>query len=259
MRSGELADLAGVTVRTLRHYHQIGLLPEPARGGNGYRDYSVHDLVAVLRIRRMAELGIPLDEIGDARSTPDGTAATNAATNEATLDALDAELVERIAQLQARRATIAALRSEGSELDLPPEFARFARLFGDQRAADAVDMDRELFLLLSHLSAPAERTALLALLERLAVLGDTPVARAAQRRFDELTPDAGDPARAALAREFFDLYAAILRDTDDSDQPAAPAAAPAVVARLVAEYTRDRLNAAQADVLARIEARLGSS
>lgn len=255
MRSGELADLAGVTVRTLRHYHQIGLLPEPARGGNGYRDYSVHDLVAVLRIRRMAELGIPLDEIGDARTSPDGAAATN----EATLDALDAELVERIAQLQARRATIAALRSEGSELDLPPEFARFARLFGDQRAADAVDMDRELFLLLSHLSAPAERTALLALLERLAVLGDTPAARAAQRRFDELTPDAGEPVRAALAREFFDLYAAILRDTDDSDQPAAPAAAPAVVARLVAEYTRDRLNAAQADVLARIEARLGSS
>ena len=46
MRSGELAALAGVTVRTLRHYHQIGLLPEPERGGNGYRDYDVHDLLA---------------------------------------------------------------------------------------------------------------------------------------------------------------------------------------------------------------------
>ena len=36
LRSGDVAKLAGVTVRTLRHYRRIGLLPEPPRDDNGY-------------------------------------------------------------------------------------------------------------------------------------------------------------------------------------------------------------------------------
>ncbi|WP_270479843.1 MerR family DNA-binding transcriptional regulator [Collinsella tanakaei] len=51
MKSNELAKLAGVTVRTLRHYHAIGLLDEPPRQANGYRDYRPEDLLRVLRIR----------------------------------------------------------------------------------------------------------------------------------------------------------------------------------------------------------------
>ena len=60
MRSGELARLAGVTVRALRHYHRVGVLVEPDRGPNGYRAYAVHDLIRVLRIKRLASLGVPL-------------------------------------------------------------------------------------------------------------------------------------------------------------------------------------------------------
>ena len=51
VKSNELAKLAGVTVRTLRHYHAIGLLDEPPRQANGYRDYRPEDLLRVLRIR----------------------------------------------------------------------------------------------------------------------------------------------------------------------------------------------------------------
>lgn len=39
MRIGEFAELVGVTTRTVRHYHHIGLLPEPDRSANGYRIY----------------------------------------------------------------------------------------------------------------------------------------------------------------------------------------------------------------------------
>ena len=53
MKSSEIAKLAGVSVRTLRHYHAIGLLPEPPRGENGYRDYSAGDLARLLRIKRL--------------------------------------------------------------------------------------------------------------------------------------------------------------------------------------------------------------
>ena len=61
MRSREIAGAAGVTVKT--HYHRIGLLPEPPRSENGYRDYRVEDLVLLLRIRRFADLGFSLGAI----------------------------------------------------------------------------------------------------------------------------------------------------------------------------------------------------
>ncbi|UFU03076.1 MerR family transcriptional regulator [Ruania suaedae] len=63
MRIGELAELAGVTSRTVRHYHQIGLLPEPERRFNGYREYSVLDATRLLRIRHLVGLGLGLDRI----------------------------------------------------------------------------------------------------------------------------------------------------------------------------------------------------
>ncbi len=50
MRSRKPASLAGVTVRTIRHYHQIDLLAEPPRDANGYRRYGVQHLVRLLRI-----------------------------------------------------------------------------------------------------------------------------------------------------------------------------------------------------------------
>ena len=58
MRSKEMAKLAGVSVRTLRHYHSLGLMPEPERSANGYRDYSPADLARLLRIKRLASLGL---------------------------------------------------------------------------------------------------------------------------------------------------------------------------------------------------------
>ncbi|MEV6609966.1 MerR family transcriptional regulator [Kutzneria sp. NPDC051319] len=72
MRIGELAGLAGVTTRTVRHYHRIGLLPEPSRRENGYRRYELRDLVLLLRTRRLVELGLSLEEAADALSSDNG-------------------------------------------------------------------------------------------------------------------------------------------------------------------------------------------
>ncbi len=71
MRIGELAELAGVTSRTVRHYHQIGLLPEPERRINGYREYSVLDVTRMLRIRHLVGLGLGLDRIRGLLDLPD--------------------------------------------------------------------------------------------------------------------------------------------------------------------------------------------
>lgn len=65
MRIGELAAPVGASARTVRHYHHLGLLPEPVRPANGYREYGLRDAVVPARVRRLAELGLSLDEIRD--------------------------------------------------------------------------------------------------------------------------------------------------------------------------------------------------
>lgn len=63
MKIGQLAAFAGTTTRTVRHYHRLGLLPEPSRQSNGYRNYTVADGVRLLRIRRLATNGVPLGSV----------------------------------------------------------------------------------------------------------------------------------------------------------------------------------------------------
>ena len=60
---GQVASYAGVTVRAVRHYHQIGLLPEPERDRSGYRSYDAATLVRLIRIRTLAEAGVPLARV----------------------------------------------------------------------------------------------------------------------------------------------------------------------------------------------------
>ena len=59
----QLAAYAGVTVRAVRHYHQIGLLPEPERDHSGYRTYDAAAVVRLIRIRTLAEAGVPLARV----------------------------------------------------------------------------------------------------------------------------------------------------------------------------------------------------
>lgn len=65
MRIGEVAALAGVSTRTVRHYHDIKVLPEPERRLNGYREYSILDAVRLLRIRHLVAIGLPLEKVSD--------------------------------------------------------------------------------------------------------------------------------------------------------------------------------------------------
>lgn len=118
MRSSDLARLAGVSVRTLRHYHQIGLLAEPERSANGYRDYAASDLVRVLRVRRLADLGVPLARIDPTADVEDE------------LTRLDEQYAQQIEELQARRDMITALREHGTHVDTPAYAQRYLDALG---------------------------------------------------------------------------------------------------------------------------------
>src|SRR6266446_7403414 len=62
-RSGELAELAGVSTDTLRHYEQKGVLARPPRKANAYRQYPASALQRVRLIRRALAVGFTLNEL----------------------------------------------------------------------------------------------------------------------------------------------------------------------------------------------------
>ncbi|MCZ2807536.1 MerR family transcriptional regulator [Modestobacter sp. VKM Ac-2983] len=102
---GALARLAGTTTRTIRHYHAVGLLPEPSRLSNGYRDYDAHDAAQLLRVRRLVELGLSLPGVTAAL----GSHPTPGAGVRDALLALDADLAQQAETIGARRRQLADL------------------------------------------------------------------------------------------------------------------------------------------------------
>src|SRR3954449_3683145 len=74
---GELAGLAGVTVRTLHHYDRIGLLSPSQRTSAGYRRYAPTDLDRLQQVLFYRELGFPLEEVATLLDDPDADPAAH--------------------------------------------------------------------------------------------------------------------------------------------------------------------------------------
>lgn len=193
MRSKEIAELAGVTVRTLRHYHAIGLLPEPPRAENGYREYGAEGLVRLLRIKRLSALGFPLSRIGEVLDEMDANLEEASGPNaDAALDELDRELELEIARLQEQRRTIALLKRERLDPDLPVRFARAAKtLMGNALETAPVRADeRQALLIAGHLYTDEDTAELERVVAALDEHGLLDRLRAIQARFDDLSPEA---------------------------------------------------------------------
>lgn len=133
---GRLASYAGVTIRAVRHYHQIGLLPEPERDASGYRTYDAGAVVRLIRIRTLAEAGVPLARVRELLDADPETFA--AATAE-----IDRQLRAQIRALQEHRRRIARLGSSDS-LAVPVEVADYLdrlRAMGAPEAAITPERD----------------------------------------------------------------------------------------------------------------------
>src|ERR1700732_2758202 len=114
---GQLAAYAGVTVRAVRHYHQIGLLPEPERDASGYRRYGATAVVSLIKIRTLANAGVPLSQIGQMLEA-DAPAFAEA------VQRIDSHLRDEIERLEPSRKQIAQLAA-GDSLALPPEVVSY--------------------------------------------------------------------------------------------------------------------------------------
>jgi len=109
----QLASYAGVTVRAVRHYHAKGLLPEPERDHSGYRRYNAAAVVELVRIRTLADAGVPLSRVRELLAAGDQEFA-------AAVEDIDHRLRAEIRELQRHRERIAKLAA-GDSLALPPE------------------------------------------------------------------------------------------------------------------------------------------
>ena len=100
MQIGELARQTGCAVDTIRYYEKQGLLPEPARQDNGYRDYASTHLERLAFIRHCRALEMPLADIRRLLSALDAPGKPHA-----DVDQLVQEQIERVrARLKSMRA-----------------------------------------------------------------------------------------------------------------------------------------------------------
>lgn len=130
VKIGDAAAFAGTTPRAIRHYHEIGLLPEPERGVDGRR-YGYDDMIRILWIRKMAGAGISLDDMR--------AAFDQALRMEEILSRLEDTLAAQEAEIKRQRAAVQRLQAVGSPLGLLSELVtdRLSQLPpGELRASD---------------------------------------------------------------------------------------------------------------------------
>ena len=122
MRIGQVAELAGVTARAVRHYHRLGLLPEPRRRGNGYREYGVDDLFRLLRIRSLAASGVPLARVGALLAPPEAALGLTVDDLRELVRANDEQVAELTRRGDALRKLLAQAETGQSPTSLSPEY-----------------------------------------------------------------------------------------------------------------------------------------
>ena len=107
LRSGEVAELAGVNIQTLRYYERRGLLAAPDRSLGGHRLYPP-DTVALLQVIKAAQrLGFTLDEVAELLAT--------GRRRHPTPD-LRQRAIDKIAEIDARIEDLTAIRGALSEV-----------------------------------------------------------------------------------------------------------------------------------------------
>ncbi|WNY33974.1 MerR family transcriptional regulator [Curtobacterium flaccumfaciens] len=103
MRIGELADRTGLSIRTVRHYDDVGLLHPTGRTEGGFRLYSDDDLHRLLVIRRMKPLGYSLEQMAELLGILDGLETADGIER----DRLQAQLDAHVVDTEERRAKLA--------------------------------------------------------------------------------------------------------------------------------------------------------
>ncbi|MCX4706570.1 MerR family transcriptional regulator [Streptomyces sp. NBC_01373] len=202
---GQLAKYVGVSIKTIRVYHDKGLLPEPDRDASGYRRYGAKDAIDLIKIRTLAESGVPLARIRDLRS------ASDEEFQEA-LHEIDDDLTARIHGLRATQRRLRQLAA-GQPAPLPIEVgAHLEDLARWGFTPRWVDLQRDLWILVF---ATHPEQAITLFHDQAEALAD-PVLRRLFLDYDQAHDlDADDPRIDDLARRITEAT----RDRYGPDEP----------------------------------------
>jgi DNA-binding transcriptional MerR regulator len=188
---GQLAAYAGVTVRAVRHYHQIGLLPEPERDASGYRRYGARAVVSLIKIRTLANAGVPLSQIGQMLEA-------DASTFAEAVQKIDNHLRDEIGRLETSRKQIAKLSAVDS-LTLPPEVVSYLDRLREIRASErVVEAERDAWILMA--ARWPDRIGEI-MPEKFAQLEDPQLVRLYRLGSEILETDASDDSRLGEAAD----------------------------------------------------------
>lgn len=234
VKIGDAAAFVGSSPRAIRHYHEIGLLPEPERGADDRRRYGYEDMIRLLWIRRMADAGIALDDIRDAF-----TAAPASDSVTSVLERLESALAEQEAQLRQQRAAVQRMRTQGSRLGLLSDLVteRLARLPEGSLRQEDLDTLLVTERIFGPLGAAVQATRFIVLATHPALREESDRVEGAEEALDDsVAVDDPRVAETAQQRHTFEktLQAAIeesgldgddeaLFDTWDASHPAADA------------------------------------
>lgn len=138
----QLAAYAGVTVRAVRHYHKIGLLPEPERDHSGYRTYNAAAVVRLIRIHTLADAGVPLARVQELLDAGPAEFADG-------VQKIDKELRARIRCLQDTRTRLTRLAG-AEHLALPRSVVGYLdRLRGLGVEEWHIEMERDAWIMIA--------------------------------------------------------------------------------------------------------------
>jgi DNA-binding transcriptional MerR regulator len=214
VKIGDAAAFVGTTPRAIRHYHEIGLLPEPERGGDDRRRYGYEDMIRLLWIRRMADAGIALDDIRDAfaDTSSAGVASTSGPSAGADgdgdhgiagiLERLEESLVAQEAELRRQRTAVQRMRTEGSRMGLLSDFVTSRLRSLPEGSLRQADLDNMLVIerIFGPLGAAVNATRYIALATHPELREQSDRVDAAEEALDD-TVAVDDPRVAQVAAE----------------------------------------------------------
>ncbi|MCO8274124.1 MerR family transcriptional regulator [Actinoplanes sp. TRM 88003] len=215
---GQLAGYAGVTIKAVRVYHERGLLAEPPRDSSGYRGYGAEHAIQLVKIRTLAEAGVPLARVGELL----GAGAEEFA---AAVDEIDRNLRTRAEEIRQARRRIAQLQS-GDRLFVSGEVADYlGRLREIGVSERTVRLERDLWIMLQS-AAPKQAEVWIA--DKLAAVADPEFCELYVEYDAAFDWSADDPRLVGLAqrtRRWFESQAGSAEEAPPNDPATAALAA----------------------------------
>ena len=223
VKIGDAAAFAGTTPRAIRHYHEIGLLPEPVRGSDDRRRYAYEDMIRLLWIRKTADAGIALDDIRDAFADTASAGADSDDSDDSDegitsiLERLEETLVAQEAELRRQRTAVQRMRTEGSRMGLLSDFvtSRLKSLPEGSLRQDDLDSLLVTERIFGPLGAAVQATRFIALATHPDLREDSDRIDAAEAALDD-TIAVDDPRVARVAAERHAFEKALQAVIEDS-------------------------------------------